>query len=278
MKKILVLRILSFLFTIVFFVSCSQEQKDKKVSSYDVQKTTNNESEEVINTAYKIPSPVELYMFLKNNELSFNKDALNSVENIAKYYTNASKAINFGIYASDLAYCTVFGMHQETFLYFSTTRTLATDLGFTNGFDELMVNRLNANLYNNDSLFQITNDSYADACNFLEESNRKDILALILAGSWIESMYIAMQFVENFESEDPIVIRFAEQRYLLDNLIEYYRSIDNNISTDKILDKLFDLQATFDLLYDNPEETIITKTQYEAIAEKIDVIRKELIS
>ncbi|NOZ46622.1 MAG: hypothetical protein GXO79_07540 [Chlorobi bacterium] len=257
--------------------SCTQEAKNKSNTSSEKEQVNNTETQEPP-IAYKMPSPVELFMFLKSNEIEYKPNSVSPVENITKYYTNASKAINFGIYASDLAYCTVFGMYQETFLYFSTTRTLATDLGFTSGFDELMVERINANLYNNDSLFQITNDSYADACNYLEESGKKDVLALILAGSWIESVHIIIQSIDTFSNESPIVIRLADQRFLLENLVNFFKSIDNNISTDKILDKLFDLQASFDLLYDNADNINMTKAQYDEITEKVEKIRTELIN
>lgn len=272
------LQLIFFIFILIHFFGCSQETKNKNKDKSNSETVSTKEIKEKISTAYKIPSPVEAYMFLQNSNVEFNKSSINSVENISKYYTNASKALNFGVYASDLAYCTVFAMPQETFLYFSTTRTLATDLGFTSGFDEIIVNRINANLYNSDSLYQITNDSYADACNFLEESNKKDILALIFAGSWIESLYITINSIEQYSGDDPLVQRLADQRFLLGNLIEYYKLIDNNISTDKILDNLFDLQKSFDLLYDNPDDIMITQKQYDEIVEKVKSMRNKIIS
>lgn len=275
MKK---LQLINFVIISIFFLGCSQESKNKTRDNSNNETVSTKEFIEKTSTAYKIPSPVEVYMFLHNNNIEFNKNAINSIENIARYYTNASKALNFGVYVSDLAYCTVFAKHQETFLYFSVTRTLATDLGFTSGFDEIIVNRINANLYNSDSLYQITNDSYAEACNFLEETGKKDILALIFAGSWIESLFIIINSIDQYSGDDPVVQRFADQRFLLDNMIEYYKLIDNNIATDKILDKLFELQVSFDLLYDNPEDILITQTQYDEIVEKVKSIRNEIIS
>jgi len=229
------------------------------------------------NTQYRLPSPVEFFLYIKENKAKYNKTILNSPDNISKYYTTASKAINFGIYASDLAYCTVFGQNQETFIYFTKAKNLADELGLTEGFDEQVAKRIDQNLNNSDSLYEITTDGYWQAVSFLEERDKSNLLPYILVGSWVESVHIAIHSVTKFKSDDQLVIRISEQQLLLENLIDHLNSLGDDQLKD-ILSKLTELQAAFDLLYDNPEDVIITEEQYKEIVKQIDALRTQFIS
>lgn len=237
-------------------------------------------TEEVIkseNTKYKLPSPVELYLLLREAKANFKLDALNSIDKASNYLTNTQKAVNFGIYASDLAYCTVFEKQQETHTYFKTLKTLATQLGITEGYDNVIVSRIDKNLYNSDSLYQITNDSYWEVCNYLEENGKASVLAPILMGGWIESVYLAVNSVEKFDPNNEIVMRITEQSYLLENLLDYLKTLRKEQDTEKYIKMLVDLQYSFDKLYDNPENVLISKDQYKEITQKVKSIRAEMI-
>jgi hypothetical protein len=229
------------------------------------------------NITYKLPSPVEFYIFLEDNGASYQKDLINSAENKAKYYTVQSKTLNFGIFVSDLAYSTVFGQHQETFSYFKITRELADELGYAEGFDKALVQRVENNQYNLDSLYQISNDAYWDACNYLEDQERRDALALIYTGGWLESVYLAVNSVTEFDLENPVVVRIAEQQILLDNLIGTMYSLDPDMQPQEILDKLIGLQEIFDQLYDNTD-VVITQEQFDEISNAIKSFRNEIVS
>lgn len=268
------------LFASIFIFGCASDGEKKKT-------TEDEESVEAVeqevnefysqNITYKLPSPVELYIFLEDNGATYEKELINKPENKSKYYTVQSKTLNFGIYVSDLAYSTVFGQHQETFGYFKITRELADELGYAEGFDKALVQRVENNQYNLDSLYQISNDAYWDACNYLEDQDRRDALALIYTGGWIESVYLAIQSVKEFDSEDPIVIRIAEQQILLDNLIGTFYSLDPDMQPQDILDRLLLLQEIFDQLYDNTD-VVITQEQFSEISDAIISFRNEIVS
>ncbi len=261
------------LLIVIFAFACASDNKPKDTSvsgekDQDVRKKTN--------VTYKLPSPVELYIFLKEHDISYDNAHFNKIENVSKYYTNYSKYINFGIYASDLAYTTVYEDQQQSFLYFSTVKTLADELGFAEGFDEIAARRIEQNSFNSDSLYQIASDAYWEACNYLEDLGQTSELALIVAGGWIESAYLAAKSVTKFKENDPSIIRIAEQHILLENLIEYLEN-EKDQNVEKILVLLEELQAKFDILYENEEGVIITKEQYETIIADLNRVRNELI-
>lgn len=239
--------------------------------------TSTNEVSELQKSTVKIPSPIELFSFIYNANAKFNKGNLNSVDNRTKYITNQKKAINLGIYASDLGYCTVFKQNKETFSYFSVTKKMADDLGLTEGFNEKIVKRLDQNMSNSDSLYQISNDSYSTAVRFLEQQGQGNLLPLMLTGSWLESVNIAIKSVDKFDPNNEIVIRIADQGLLLENILEMYKSLGEDTKDADIYKKLLDLQQSFDKLYDNADQ-VITKRQFDEILSKIKAMRAQLIA
>lgn len=226
---------------------------------------------------FKLPSPVELYLFLWEEDAKFNKESMNSIENVNKYFTTPQKALNFGVYASDLAYCTVFGQAQETFTYFTTVKQIADEMGLTEGFDAEVAKKLEENINNKDSLYQITTSSYADATNFLENQEEGNLLPFILTGAWLESIHISIGTVDKFSENNEIVIRIAEQQFLLENLLDYLKGIERNADLNDLNNKLIELRSSFDKLYDNTD-VIITEAQYKEITEKVEKLRTEITS
>src|SRR4051812_43658647 len=64
-----------------------------------------------------IPSPIETTTLLKNAGAKYNAKYLNSVDNVSKYSSVAAKALNLGIYGSDLSFTSMFDQTQESMLY-----------------------------------------------------------------------------------------------------------------------------------------------------------------
>jgi hypothetical protein len=228
------------------------------------------------NTKVKLPSPVEFYLFIRESKAQFNNQALNRFDKSSNYVTSTKKALNFGVYASDLAYCTVYEQQQETNNYFKTLKHFAGELGVNEGYDKSIILRINNNLNNSDSLYQITNDSYWKVCNYLEDNSKSNILGPILIGGWIESLYLGLRSVETFSQDNPIVQRITEQRYLLDNLLDYLTTLKKSKDLELYVTKLSALQASFVKLATNPNNILITKDQYNEISEKVADIRNEI--
>ena len=127
------------LIALAFFLTqaCSSEQNSEQemhnAATDTVAQTLhetdeNSECEIVVYTKYKLPLPVELYRFLKNESYVFQEKLMNPVSNLARYNTSVEQAVSFGIYASDLAYCTVFAQNQDAIIYFHITKKLANEL------------------------------------------------------------------------------------------------------------------------------------------------------
>jgi len=269
-----------FALALTLLISCGNENPDSNVANDldSLSASLNESNKKHEKTRYKLPSPVELYLHIKKANAPSVSSKLHNPIHAGNYLTEVNKSVNLGIYASDLAYCTVYEHIQESHEYFRILKILANQLGITEGYDLSILERIDQNLNNSDSLYQISSDSYWEVCSYLENNDKANTLALILLGGWVESVYIAINSVEAFDSENEIVLRITEQSYLLENLLDYLNTLTNNKQTSDYVLKLTDLQYSFDKLFDNPDDVLITKSQYIEIAEKINSLRNQLTS
>lgn len=225
--KINRLIILSSVITGVFITSCSNNNTEDEINVTKDTTNTQQESELPSNyeTFFQVPSPGEMLSFIKSvGKRDKNKlDILNPTDNINKYTDNFSKAINFGIYSTDLSYCSIFNMGAESIKYFKVVKQLGDQLGLSSTIKPDILARIEKNIDNTDSLSVITDDLYFSSFETLDESKQGSTLALVVAGGWLESMYIAINMVDKFQANSPVVQRIADQKYTLENLIEFLK-------------------------------------------------------
>jgi len=236
-------------------------------SSGDSDTLTNNDTSSVISTEEtekaekvfsSIPSPIETTTLLQQAGAKYNANYLNPIDNVSKYSSITAKALNLGVYGSDLSFTSIFSQTQESMLYLRCTNTLATSLGISGAFDETTTSRIEANLENKDSLLAIISDSYWNSDTYLRENGQAGVSALIVAGGWIEGLYIATQ-IANSTKNEVIIKRIGEQKLSLDNLITLLHSYkkDNTGITD-ISNRLDELKTIYDGIFVAPPETTVS--------------------
>ena len=95
---------------VMFVVSCGSRQAKEAENSSVTPK------EEVFKsvTKYPIPTAFEVIKLINNAGATYILSLSNPVENVDKYFTEKSKAINLGIYGADLSYASTYQMKQET--------------------------------------------------------------------------------------------------------------------------------------------------------------------
>jgi len=243
----------SFLFTL-FITSCSGDKTEEEIVN---AKDTTQVSAEVkkeysgYETFFQVPSPGEMLSFIKSvGKRDKSKiSILNSTENINKYTDEKSKALNFGIYSTDLSYCSIFNLGSESIKYFKVVKQLGDQLGLSATIKPEVLARIEKNIDNTDSLVVITDDLYYSSFERLEEGKQGNVLALVVAGGWLESVYIAVNMVDKFQKDNPVIQRIADQKYTLENLIEFLKKHEEN-SPDvrQVKADLEDLMKSFNLL------------------------------
>lgn len=180
-------------------------------------------SERTKNIFHNIPSPMETAALLKKAGADYDKSILNDVNRVDNYTAASRQALNLGIYGADLSYASVFNNTQESMLYTSCAQKLAKKLDVSNAFNEEVVERLEKNRNNRDSLLGIISETYWDVDAYLKENQRDNISALMVAGGWVEGLYIATQVIKNHDTPE-LRQRIAEQRLPLGDLLELVRT------------------------------------------------------
>ncbi len=270
--------------------SCGGGEKADDVEMADTVKVEEAKSP-VSETFFQVPSPGEMLTFIKmvgganNKKTSF----LNPPANEKNYTDQKSKALNFGIYSCDLSYCSIFEMGSESLKYFKTVKVMGEQIGVSTAIKPEVLKRLEKNISSPDSLALITDDVYFSSFEALEDSKQGPTLALVVAGGWIESIFIATNLAK-YEADSPMAERLADQKYTLENLLEFLRKHETDESVKAVKLDFEGLMTEFNKIGEknanplkNPEkgaaqlsggtQLVMTEAVYNAIAEKIKTIR-----
>lgn len=274
------------------FSGCGGGEKSEEIETGDSIKTEEPQINPVSETFFQVPSPGEMLTFIKmvggkgNNNTSF----LNSPSNEKNYTDNKSKALNFGIYSCDLSYCSIFEIGSEALKYFKTVKAMGDQIGVSTAIKPEVLKRLQNNVGSSDSLAVITDDVYFSSFEALEDSKQGPTLALVVAGGWLESIYIAVNLAK-FEEKSPVIERLADQKYTLENLVEFLKKHESDPNVASVKADFDGLLAEFNKISEKDatgaagkegsktamlgggKQLFITKEVYETIVAKIKSIR-----
>ena len=115
---------------------------------------TTDEPQEYIS----IPAPDEMFSFMKDiGGEGKSTTYLNNPDNYKNYSDTKSKALNFGIYATDFLYCSTFDYGTDALKYFVNVKKLGDDLGISGVINQSTADRIKNNIGKNDSLTDISN-------------------------------------------------------------------------------------------------------------------------
>jgi hypothetical protein len=180
--------------------------------------------------------------------MQFKNDLLNSPRNADKYLDMRALTINLGVYATDLAYSSLFGRREETIDYLEKVQDMAEKIRITGTVNDLLIERAKNNVNYIDSLFNISNEAFINMIFFCEKNDRPSTIVLISAGAFIESLYLTSGMVDDYNARETMMQHLADQGYTLDNLMSTTEdeSFDPNVAyAMQILKPLKDLYDRF---------------------------------
>jgi hypothetical protein len=202
---------------------------------------------------YSLPSPLETAMLLKSAGISYNEQILNDLAGADKYSTKKSKALNLGIYTTDLSFASLFDQAQTSLKYMDVTKKLAADMGINDAVDEEAMKRLEQNLNNRDVVMDIISETFLNTSSFLKENDQQEVAAMVLVGGWVEGLYLGTQMTGNAPVEgNKLVDRLAEQklsfsiveRMLQDNKVNLKGQ--ENVDIVELINELHRLKLAYD--------------------------------
>ena len=211
-KKYLTL-ILSFS---IFYSCTEQAENNAEESNLAIQEKDNSEIIEEL--FHSIPPPIELSTLLKNSGFLYNVDYLNPIENVSKYDVSYEKAINLGVYGTDIAYIHIYNQPQDAMQYLAVIKEIADDLNIANLFDYAAIQSLLKEENTYDSLINVTTHNFESINTELREQDREHISAMIVTGGWIEGFHILNELYQESNSS-TLNEKIAEQKFTLSQIL-----------------------------------------------------------
>lgn len=237
----------------LILTGCNRGPKSEGEGSgeFEASASLDAETQEQLNTAkrifYSLPSPLETAMLIKNAGAEYNEDLMNPTSNSSKYITSKSKALNLGIYSTDLSYASLFDQSQATLDYIGAAKEMADGLNILDAIDEETVNRLEEQINNRDAIIDIISETLMNSSSFLKENDLEGTASVVLVGGWVEGLYIAANLVGENELEgNKLVERIVDQKLSLDIIMNLLESTPEDRDAQAVLEDVKALKIIFD--------------------------------
>lgn len=245
-----------------------------------------------------IPSPLEISTLLQEVEPTYNPSVLNDAGKSDSYTTNYTKAVNLGIYGTDLGYANIYGKTQDAIKYLNAVRDLADGLSIGEFFDYATMKRLADSSDNLDSLLLQTTNNFNKINYHLRQQKRDHLSILILTGGWIEAVYLTC-LVHEKTNNKLLKDKIGEQKIVLEQILMVLDVYKSKPNFESLINDLTALQQVYDqieietvyapsttkegkdgqlIVVDNTSSTVkITDADVETIVSLTKSIRNKLI-
>lgn len=224
---------------------------------------------------YTLPSPLESAMLIKSAGALFDDELLNPVENTNNYNSNKSMALNLGIYTCDLSFASLYDQTQLIINYMNAAKKMADGLGILDAISEEDIDKLEANIHNTNVIMDVVSQTYLNSNSYLEENNQPAIAALVLAGGWLEGLYISTQLVDMKDFDNnKLVTRIIDQKLSIEILIRLLESSKGHPAVDELIAEAHKVKVIFDKI---TIKTTPVRPEFDDIS-NVTVLRSEVQS
>lgn len=223
--------IISFCMLAIFSACNNENGENKQSDDIDTVLAEIETIKKARSIFYSMYLPSEMHKVFEKAGAVYDPSILNPVENVNLYETSHKAALNLGIYGVDLSYNKMFGQNQKTLLYFAVIHKLSQQMGIPDNQFTMAIKKMEKNMSNKDSLTKYATEIYKSTNKFLNDNDRQATAALMLAGGWIEAIYIASTISDQNASNSEIIERIAFQKFSLHSLL----SILNNYQEDPLI-------------------------------------------
>ena len=251
----------------LFFANCSSEGKKSDKVTVDMEAASPDSSvvegiKSVKQIFYSLPSPLETALILKRAGAKYNEEILNPVENLSRYSTNRSMALNLGIYSTDLSYASLFDQTQASIKYMTASKKMAEGLGILNAIDNTVIQKLEENVNNRDVIMDVISETFLNTNSILEENDRVEVGTIILVGGWVAGLYIATTLADNGKTVDnELVERIIDQKLSLGTVLNLLEQHKENPDVAYVIGDIKELEGIYD-------QVQISVSSVEAVPDK----------
>ena len=253
----------------VSVAACGNKKKQKE----EIEVKKQEIAQVVTNYVYPLPSSIEIAEMLNEIEASYILGISNAPENISNYTTEVKKALNLGIYLSDLSYASVYKRKQAAEDYLSTCESLIRQLHVDDSFQSDLATEIKEQMDNRDSLVSLMTTATQNVYSDLHQKGQKELAYLMVTGAWTETMYLTLIISENTPLNKQIVSTIIFQHKSLLETIKLLEEMHGESTVRPILAALKGIKSTFD----QEDPNSLTKKQFNQLTAKVSALRNQIV-
>lgn len=215
----------------------------------------------ILNSIIEIVSPVEIPALIKELGIQYDKQLLNEPNNISAYTSNYQRALNLGIYSTDLGYANINEQPGDALAFLNSVKSTAESLNIGEFIDFNKILSLAVNRDNLNKLLEETSITFENIARHLQSQNQTDLAALILTGGWIETAHIICQVARRLPNNRDLTDRIIQQKLILNQLIPVLRKYQGDPKTANLIGDLENLSRLLDKYSFNNSGSVQTKAE-----------------
>jgi hypothetical protein len=241
------------LLTVLFFLAaCGQRPEQNlevNMDELDVEELQIS-SETMNDIIQNIASPIEVAALISALNVPYSTHYLADPESLSTSTTSFEMAYSLGALSADLGYLNMYEKTGTAVNFLSSINRLADALQIGQFFDFATIKRLATSSSDLDSLMFISVNSFNNMDDYLRETERSNLSALMIAGVWMEGLYLATQVAAQNSNED-LKSMIGEQKLILNDLL----LILNNYKSEKPIQGYISDLETIKAIYDEVKIT-----------------------
>lgn len=232
---------LLLLIAVFFLMACGQRpSKNLEVNLDEVGvEELQISSETMSDIIQNIASPIEVAAFISAMNVPYSTKYLADPESLSTNNTSFEMAFSLGALSADLGYLNMYKKTGTAINLLSSIKDLADGLQMGQFFDFNTIKRLATSSSDLDSLMFISVNSFNNMDDYLRDTDKSNLSALMIAGVWIEGLYLSTQVAVQNSSED-LKSMIGEQKLILNDLLLILNIYKNE---EAIADYITDLEA-----------------------------------
>ena len=209
-----------FLIVLIMLSSCGQRPSENLEGDMDDIQVGELQisSEAMTDIIENIASPIEVAALISSLNIPFSTSYLADPDHLSANTTSFEMAYSLGALSADLGYLNMYEKTGTAVNYLSSMNRLADALQIGQFFDFATIKRLATTSSDLDSLMFISVNSFNNMDDYLRETDRSNLSALMIAGVWMEGLYLATQVATQNNNQD-LKSMIGEQKIILNDLL-----------------------------------------------------------
>ena len=272
MKRTIAVVILPMLIlSLACLSSCKNRTADKAKKMVELEQVKTLEGE-IKSNVYPLPTSASVIRMLTELQVGYIIGISNPVENTKKYFSSPARAINLGVYGTDLSYATLYNIQQEVINYLNAIRSLANELNMSKIYNEELYEQIKQNYDNRDALVKILTGAFNDSYAYLAENDQQPLAILVVGGAWVEGMYLTTHVSEAAYQVAGISKVLLEQKKSFELFLEIAQPYANDPSVSDFVKLLDPVKKVYTGL-----GTSLTEQNIKDITKVIEGVRTQIV-